>query len=783
MRMEFIVIGDEKQRGNNQPSKARFPLVFKSTYDIILQNQNPYHARRNFTMEHILESRRFAKAREQAEAMLKKMSLTEKVGQLSQFGTSIYSEDEQSYEDHFTEGKVGSYLTIRGAERTNGIQKMLLRTTRLPIPALFADDVIHGYRTTFPTPIAQSCTWNPEVTRRCNEIAAKEACRGGLKWTFAPMVDIARDPRWGRIMEGYGEDPYLCGRFSEAAVKGYQGEGEEALGKDRLLACMKHFAAYGACIGGRDYNSADMSDQTLYDVYLPSFQAGLDAGAATVMSAFEDLNGVPATANRYLLTEILREQMGFQGFVVSDAGAVHELVPHGFAENEKDAACKAFSAGCDMLMAGDLYNDSLPELLAEGKITEEQIDNSVRTILTMKYLCGLMEDPYVEEEGENCFFCAEHMAVAREAGRECAVLLENNGILPLSAAGKKIALVGPLATDDGDSRFHLLGGWACMCDPSQTVTVSEGLRKALDGSAELVTAKGCPMGGEIKAEELEEAVRLAAESDFIIAVVGEEAGMSGEAASLAHLELPSCQRTLINALIDTGKPVVLLVSAGRPLLLQEFKDRVAALMLIWQMGSSAGDAVADLLLGKASPSGHLTVSFPVCEGQIPVYYNYHNTGRPARNQWQFESKYRDCDIAPLYPFGYGKSYTEFLYEHIRLSTDTISPEGAIEITLTVRNVGGYPGAAVVQLYVRDLVGSRVRPVRELKGFEKVFLSVGETQKVTLRLEASSLAFHNDRMEKVVEPGEFKLWIAEHALDCTHEFSFRVSDGLYPKENF
>ena len=726
-------------------------------------------------MENILKSKRFAQAREKADRLLETMSLTEKIGQLSQFGTSIYSEDEQSYEDHFTEGKVGSYLTIKGAEKTNGIQKALLKATRLPIPALFADDVIHGYRTTFPTPLAQSCSWNPEVTRRCNEIAAKEAYRAGLKWTFSPMVDIARDPRWGRIMEGYGEDPYLCSRFSEAAVRGYQGEGEETLGKDRVMACMKHFAAYGACIGGRDYNSSDMSLQTLHDVYLPSFKAGIDAGATTVMSAFEDLNGVPATANPYLLTEVLRDQMGFKGFVVSDAGAVHELVPHGFAENDKDAAYKAFGAGCDMLMAGDLYNDALPELIAEGKISEKQINDSVRTILTMKYLCGLMDEPYVDEAGENCFFCDEHMAVAREAGQECAVLLENDGILPLSGDIKKIALVGPLATDDEDGRHHLLGNWSCFLDTSKTVTIPEGLKKVLGERVEIVTAKGCMMNGETKGEAIEEAVGLAAESDVIVAVVGEEASLAGEAASFTHLELPACQRALVNALIDTGKPVVLLVSAGRPMILGEFKDRVAALMLIWQMGSSAGDAIADLLTGRVSPSGHLTTSIPVCEGQIPVYYNYNNTGRPPVKNWRFESKYLDCDTNPLYPFGYGKSYTEFEYENIMLSADEITVDGGLDVTLTVRNAGKRPGAAVVQLYVRDMVGSRVRPVKELKGFQKIFLGAGEAKEITIHLDTQSLAFHNCKMEKVVEPGEFKLWIGEHALDNRHEFGFRVAE--------
>lgn len=731
-------------------------------------------------MTNLMHSPAYEAARKKAEAMLATMTLTEKTGQLSQFGTSIYSDDEQTFDDHFAEGKVGSYLTIKGAARTNSIQRDLMKATRLPIPALFADDVIHGYRTTFPTPLAQSCTWDPEMTRLCNEAAAKEAYRAGLKWTFSPMVDIARDPRWGRIMEGYGEDTYLCSRFSEAAVRGYQGDGE-TIGKDHVYACMKHYIAYGACIGGRDYNTADLSLQTLHDVYLPPFQAGIDAGAATVMSAFEDVNGVPATGNRYLLTDVLRDQLGFKGFVVSDAGAVAELVPHGFAEDIKDAVRLAFGAGCDMIMAGDPYNEYLPALIQEGKITMEQVDASVLSILTLKYLCGLMDEPLVDESGEDCFFCEAHMDIARRAGREAAVLLENNGILPMtseSVKGKKIALVGPLAGEEG--KQHLLGGWSCLCDPAHTVSIEEGMRKAFGDTCDILTLRGCGVtcgnSEEEQAaerEQVRQATEAAAHCDVIVAVVGEEAGMSGEANSRSDLTLTGYQGQLLDALIATGKPVVLLVSAGRPLILTPYKDRVAALMLIWQMGSEAGDAVADLLTGVVSPSGHLTTSQPVCTGQVPIYYNHANTGRPALGRWPFEAKYRDCQIAPLYPFGYGLSYTSFAYENIRLSATEMPQDGEITVTLTVRNVGSYDGAAVVQLYIRDLVGSTVRPVKELKGFEKVFLSVGESREVTLHLPASALAFHDPGMNLIVEPGKFKLWVGEDCTDERYGFDFEV----------
>ncbi|MBQ8408148.1 MAG: beta-glucosidase BglX [Clostridia bacterium] len=731
-------------------------------------------------MSNLYSTEKYKRAAKRAQEMLSQMTLTEKIGQLSQFGTSIYSDNEQTYEDHFAEGKVGAYLTIKGAEKTNRIQRSLLKATRLPIPALFGDDVIHGFKTTFPTPFAQSCSWNPEMAEKCSAVAAKEAYRAGVKWTFSPMVDIARDPRWGRIAEGYGEDPYLCSRFSEAVVKGYQGEGEDSLGKDKIMACMKHFVAYGACIGGRDYNSADMSTQTLYDVYLPSFKAGIEAGAATVMSAFQDVNGVPASGSRYLLTDVLRGDLGFDGYVVSDAGSINELIPHGYAEDNKDAAYKGFNAGCDMLMHGDLYNNNLPKLLEEGKISIEQIDESVLRILTFKYMSGLMDDPYVDEEGEKCFFCDEHMELVLRSAEESAVLLENDGTLPLSADVERIALIGPLACDDEDARKHLLGCWSCMSEKERTVTLPEGLKKALP-NAKIVTAKGCPLFEDPREAEsfvdedglLREAIEAAKGCDVIIAALGEMARHSGEAASFAHLELPSPQKKLLDALIDTGKPVVLLVSSGRPLILTEYKDRVSALMMIWQMGTRAGDAIANLLSGKTNPSGHLSASFPVCEGQIPIYYSYNSTGRPVRNKWRFEAKYFDCQPEPLYPFGFGRSYTDFSYENITLSSDTMTANGSIDVTLTVRNTGKRDGATVVQLYVRDLIGSRVRPVKELKGFRKLCLAAGEAKEITLTLNADSLAFHNERMERVVEGGTFKLWVAEHAQDSSREFTFSV----------
>lgn len=728
-------------------------------------------------MKNILKSDAYAKAKQRAVETLKLMNLTEKIGQLSQFGTSIYTDKENLFTEYYKEGKIGAYLTIKGAKKTNQIQKELIEESPHHIPALFGEDVIHGYRTTMPSPLTQSYSWNPEVVRRGCEVAAKEASSAGIKWVFSPMVDIARDPRWGRVMEGYGEDTYLCSRMSEAAVLGYQGELDGGrLAKDRVYACMKHYIAYGAAIGGRDYNTTDLSMQTLHDVYLPPFAAGVNAGAATVMSAFEDINGTPATANKYFLTDVLKEQLGFNGFVVSDAGAVPELVLHGFAENSNDASVKAFDAGCDMIMQlmGDYYNKALPAAIEEGKISIEQVDEAVTRILTLKYLSGIMDEPFTEESREDCFFCDEHLEVAKYAALESAVLLENNGTLPLKGQ-KKIALVGALAGDEG--KRHLLGAWSCCADHERTVTIEEGLKRELEGKAEIIYSYGCSVcenGSDEDEERIAEAVEAAAQSDVVICVAGEYASRSGEASSFANIHLPGNQEKLIDALVNTGKPVVVLVVSGRANVLSAFNKKVDALMLLGHPGTCAGYAVAELLTGKATPSGHITLTHPRCEGQIPIYYNCNSTGRPDRpGGGIFKVGYKDLPDTPLYCFGYGLSYTKFDYTDIKLSSDKMGVDGTIEVSLKVRNVGEYNGAAVVQMYIRDLVGSRVRPVKELKGFEKVRLGVGEEKEVKFTLTADSLSFHDANMQRIVEPGKFKLWIAEDSSDKSREFDFEI----------
>lgn len=715
----------------------------------------------------ISKQKRYKEALKRANELMEKMTLTEKIGQLSQFGTSIYTNDEQYFEDHFAEGKVGSYLTIKGAEKTNRIQELLLSITRLKIPALFAEDVIHGFKTTSPIPLAQSCTWEPALAEQCCSDAAEECYKSGIKWTFSPMVDIARDPRWGRIAEGYGEDPYLCSDFARAAVRGYQGDDIGAKGK--VLACMKHYVAYGACEGGRDYNSVDMSLQTLYDVYLPSFKAGIDEGAATVMSAFNDFNGVPCSGNKFLLRDVLRGMLGFEGFVVSDAMAVNELHQHGYAKDGKEAARLGFGGGVDMLMAGDLYNDNLPALIEEGKIDPKLVDDSVRVILTLKFMLGLFENPYVDPEEEKTgAYTPSAIKNALECAKNAIVLMENDGTLPLKGT-EKIALVGPLA----DDKKNMAGCWAWVYDEEKNVSIAEGMGKYF---SDMTVAPGFSVDDETVDEKaIDEAVKKASGADIIFACVGEGNNFAGEAKSKSNLEFPKEQKMLLEKLFATGKKVVMLVGAGRPLVLTEYKDRAAAIVYMWQLGVAEGDAVAEVITGRHNPSGHTTVSFPRTTGQVPVYYNHYSTGRPALGKVHYEAKYIDCPIGALYPFGYGKSYTEFEYSDLELSSDKMATDGMIKVSVTVKNTGSFDGADVVQLYTRDLFGSRVRPVAELKGYKKLFLKKGESERITFELYAKDLAFTNDEMKKVTEPGDFKLWIAHDSDDKSLEASFEVTE--------
>ena len=709
---------------------------------------------------------------QKARQMIGELTLTEKIGQLSQFGTSIYNNTLNIYEERLKEGKLGSYLTVNGAKLTNYIQKKALDLMPTPIPALFGEDVIHGFRTIFPTPLAQSCSWNPEIARKGAEVAAQEAYAAGIKWTFSPMVDIARDPRWGRVVEGYGEDPYLCSRFAEATVKGYQGEPGELGKKNRIMATMKHLVGYGAAIGGRDYNTVDMSIQELNDTYLPPFRAGIEAGAETVMCAFNTFNGVPCSGSRYLLHNVLRQQLGFEGVLVSDAHSIDEMIQHGFAEDDADCAEKSINAGVDILMAGDLFNDNVPELIKQGKLTEKQIDESLVRMLAAKIMLGIFEQPYVDEDGEECILCPESLKASREAARECIVLLENrNETLPLKKE-QKIALIGPLADDPK----NILGPWIPANDKESVKLLldnSTGVFAGIKNAGACVEcAPGCAITGEDESK-IPEAVELAKRCDVAVLVLGEGRDMSGEAKSRAFIRIPDIQQKLLNAVLETGTPVVLLISAGRPIIVEEFKDRVAALAYIWQLGSETGNAVADVLTGAYNPSGHLTMSIPRHEGQLPVYYNHFRTGRPYQNKVWYESKYMDLDPTPAYPFGYGIGYTQFTFENLVLSADEMTTDGSIQVSFDVRNTGSVDGYAVPQLYIRDLVGCCVRPVKELKGFCKLFVKAGETVRAELSLQAKDLAFCDPIGKMIVEPGKFHLWVGQNAWDETLFAEFAV----------
>lgn len=702
-------------------------------------------------------------ARRKARELVSRMDLAEKVAQITQ-----YNNGEEQPTAYCAEGRsgncgMGSFIGIRDTEEALRRQTGVVSDNPHGVAAILANDVIHGHRTTFPVPLAQSCSWDPEVARKCCEAAAREAYNAGTRWTFAPMVDIARDPRWGRIVEGYGEDTLLCSDFAAASVRGYQGDSPDDLSKPgHILACMKHFAAYGAAIGGRDYNSADMSLQTLFDVYLPPFKAGIDAGAATVMSAYQDVNGVPASGSHFLLTEVLRKCWGFEGFVISDYDAVPELVKHGYAEDLEEAVEKAFNAGVDVVMCGNMYNDCIPKLVAEGRISEEDVTRSAETVVMYKYLLGLMDAPLDYNEDTSLYFSPAQRAIAREAAAKCSVLLENNGILPINPEdyrGKRIAVVGPLA----DTAEQLLGAWSAWCDPSKGISILEAVKERFEGIAEVVFARGCELDGD-DASGIDEAVSLAAGADLVICVVGENRHWSGEGASMSNIGLKGCQTQLVRALGETTTPMVTLLACGRPMPVPELRETSDAVLCIWYGGTEGAHAAVDVLTNAVDPSGRLSVTFPYSQGQIPLYYNHLTTGHKPVEGEPFGTRYNDVQVAPLYPFGYGLGYTSFEYSDLRFSCDHMKTDGEIEVRVTVTNTGEYDGHDVVQLYVHDVAASRCRPEKELKAYKKVFVHAGESVEVVLTLRAQSLAFTNERLESVVEPGRFTVWVAHNSAD-------------------
>ncbi len=713
---------------------------------------------------------------QRVDSVMKLMTLDEKVGQLNQYSgdwshTGPITKDGDK-QNQVRNGQLGSMLNVIGVQHTRELQEMAMQS-RLKIPLLFGQDVIHGFKTTFPIPLAEAASWDTAAIRLSARIAATEAAAAGVHWTFAPMVDISRDPRWGRVMEGAGEDPFLGSLIAAARVKGFQGNG---LGNtDAVMACAKHFAAYGAAVGGRDYNSVDMSLRQLHETYLPPFKAAVDAGAATLMNSFNDLNGIPATGNKYLQRDILKGKWKFSGFVVSDWGSVGEMIPHGYAKDNYEAALLAITAGSDMDMESRSYKDNLAQLVKEGKVKIQLVDDAVRRILRKKFELGLFDDPYRfsnPEREQKQLNNPTHTAAARDMAKKSIVLLKNEKqILPLSKEIKSIALIGPFIKAVRDN----LGFWSMEWpdDSLKIVTQWQGIQTKVSSKTKLYYAKGCNIN-DSSTSGFAEAIEAATQADVVIMSVGEARDMSGEAKSRSNIQLPGVQEELIKAIHATGKPVIVMINAGRPLVFNWTSENIPAILYNWWLGTEAGNAIADVLFGDYNPSAKLPMTFPRSEGQIPIYYNYYSTGRPAKNDSDrfYRSAYIDESIYPKYPFGYGLSYTQFQYSDIRLTKKQYRANEKIEASISITNTGNYDGEEVVQLYIRDIVASVVRPVKELKGFQKIFLKKGETREVRFALTANDLRFYNDRLEYIYEPGEFRLYIGGNSSDvreATFEF--------------
>ncbi len=689
---------------------------------------------------------------QKAKVLLAKMTLAEKIGQLTLYTTDWGSTGptiREGYKNDIRSGACGNLFNSHGTAFTRELQKVSMEETRLKIPLLFGFDVIHGYKTIFPIPLAESCSWDLPALEQSAHIAAKEAAAAGLNWTYAPMVDIGRDPRWGRVMEGAGEDTWLGCRIAEARVHGIQGK---KLGQtDAMVACVKHFAAYGAATAGRDYNTVDMSERFFREYYLPPYEAAVKAGAASVMTSFNDYDGVPATGNKYLVTNILRKEWGFKGFVVTDYTSMNEMVNHGVVADDKAAGELSLNAGVDMDMQGSIYQRFLAQSLKEGKVTLKLIDESVLRVLQVKYDLGLFDDPYKfcdAEREKNTMLTPEHRAAARDISRKSIVLLKNEkGILPLKK-GQKIALIGALA----DNKTELIGNWNGAGNFNDCVSLREGLR---DGNVTYI--KGCEIEGDDRSG-FEAALNAAQQADVVIIAVGEKAMMSGEAASRSDITLPGVQEELVLELAKTGKPVIVILMNGRPLAIPKLAEKATAILETWWLGTETGHAIADVLWGDYNPSGKLTMTFPRSVGQVPVFYNYKNTGRPYDPNSKWNSRYIDIVNTPLYPFGFGLSYTTFTYSAPKCNIPIFKPGEKITITVTVTNSGKMAGEEVVQLYIRDLVGSVTRPVKELRGFEKIMLKPGETRDVKFILNNESFSFFRKNMTNGSERGDFEIMV-------------------------
>jgi beta-glucosidase len=726
--------------------------------------------------------------------LMSKMTLEEKIGQLNLPGAGDFTTGQTASTDigkKIIEGKVGGLFNISTAAKIRSVQQVAVEKSRLKIPLIFGMDVIHGYKSVFPIPLGLSCSWDMELIEQSARIAAQEASADGICWTFSPMVDLSRDPRWGRIAEGGGEDPYLGGEIARAMVRGYQGN--DLTANNTILACVKHFALYGASEAGRDYNTVDMSRHRMYNEYFLPYKAAVEEGAGSVMASFNEVDGIPATGNKWLMDDVLRKQWGFGGFIVTDYTGINEMIDHGMGDLQTVSAL-ALEAGMDMDMVGEGFLTTLHKSVNEGKITTAQIDAACRRILEAKYKLGLFDDPYRYCDPQRAateVYTNANRKIARQTAAESFVLLKNEGnILPLKK-NAKIALVGPLA----DDRLNMCGTWTVAGEFEKAISVHDGIKMVTGKPENIIVAKGSNIVSDSLLETrigmfgkatgwdsrpadvmIAEAVKAAEKSDVVIAVLGEASESSGESSSLTNIEIPQNQRDLMQALLNTGKPVVMVLLTGRPLALKWENDNVPAILNMWFGGSEAGAAVADVIFGDVVPSGKLTTSFPLNTGQIPIYYNHKNTGRPlADGQWfsKFRSNYLDVPNEPLYPFGYGLSYTTFTYSDISLSKNTMKPGENIEVKVKVSNTGKYDGKEVVQLYIRDMVGTTTRPVKELKKFEKVMIKKGETREITFKITEEDLKFYNYNLDFVAEPGDFKVFVGGNSRDVK-EASFSLT---------
>ncbi|MFA0963831.1 beta-glucosidase BglX [Roseivirga sp. BDSF3-8] len=717
------------------------------------------------------------------EELLAKMTLEEKAGQLNFYvgdlfntGPTVRTSESDKFDEKIKNGTMTGLFNVHGAEYTARLQKIAVEESRLGIPLVFGADVIHGFKTVFPIPLGTAASWDMALIEEAERVAARESTAAGITFNFAPMVDIARDSRWGRMAEGAGEDPYLGSEVAKARVRGFQGD--DLTDEATMAACVKHFAAYGAAEGGRDYNTVDMSERLLRQTYLVPYKAAVEAGAATVMTSFNELNGEPVTGSKWLIDDILRNEWGFEGMVVSDWQSITEMVAHGNVADNAEAAAMALKAGVDMDMMGDAYLDHIPDMVRNGKIDEAYLDQAVRNVLQLKYDLGLFDDPYKyskEAREKEEIRSEEHLAVAREAARKSIVLLKNEDkVLPLTGNEKTIAVIGPLA----DNQSDMNGTWSFFGEAQHPVTFLQGIKERAGEGTNVIFAKGCNLYDN-KTDGFAEALQAARKADVVILAVGESAVMNGEAGSRANIGLPGIQQQLVNKVMEAGKPTVAMVMSGRGMAISELHEQVPAIMAVWALGSEAGHGAADVLFGDYNPAGKLPVTFPRHVGQAPIYYNYKHTGRPYEGDYSeplservYKSKYRDVENSPLYAFGHGLSYTTFEYSPVTLSDDVMEGDNTLTASVEVTNTGDHDGEEVIQLYIRDLVGSVTRPVKELKAFRKEMIKKGETKTFTFEISEEDLAFYRHDMSWGAEPGEFKVFIGS-ASDNVQEASFSL----------